>query len=45
MDYCGGWRIIHRDESEVQALVPPEYKSELHYDNNRTNIFLKVLIT
>jgi extracellular factor (EF) 3-hydroxypalmitic acid methyl ester biosynthesis protein len=44
MDYCGGWRIIHRNESEVQALVPPEYQSELHYDENRTNIFLKVLI-
>jgi extracellular factor (EF) 3-hydroxypalmitic acid methyl ester biosynthesis protein len=44
MDYCGGWQIIHRDEGEIQELVPEGYQTELHYDKNRTNIFLKVLI-
>ncbi len=44
MDYCGGWHIIHRDEKEIQEFVPPGYQIELHYDKNRTNIFLKILI-
>jgi len=44
MDYCGGWHIIHRDEGEIEELVPPGYQTELHYDKHRTNIFLKVLI-
>jgi extracellular factor (EF) 3-hydroxypalmitic acid methyl ester biosynthesis protein len=44
MDYCGGWRIIHRDEGELEALVPSGYQTELHYDENRTNIFMKVNI-
>jgi extracellular factor (EF) 3-hydroxypalmitic acid methyl ester biosynthesis protein len=44
MDYCGGWQIVHRDERELEALVPSRYQTELHYDKNRTNIFLKALI-
>ena len=44
MDYGGGWEIIHRDEKELMTLVPPEYKTELHFDINRANIFLKISI-
>ena len=24
MDYALGWEIIHRDEKEMEALIPPE---------------------
>ncbi len=44
MDYCGGWQIVHRDEGEMQRLVPSGYQSELHYDKNRTNMFMRVII-
>lgn len=44
MDYCGGWQIIHRDEEEVRSLVPPDYETELYYDRNRANIFLRIVV-
>lgn len=45
MDYCGGWEIIHRDEEEMKALVPPEHPIEIHYDRTRANVFLKAFIS
>lgn len=45
MDYGGGWEIIHRDEKEMAALVPPEYRTELYSDEKHTNIYLKIHIS
>lgn len=45
MDYCGGWEIIHRDEEEMKALIPPEHHTETYHDRTRTNIFLKVFVS
>ena len=45
MDYCGIWEIIHRDEEEMEALVPPEYKTELYSDKNHANIYFKIHIS
>jgi extracellular factor (EF) 3-hydroxypalmitic acid methyl ester biosynthesis protein len=44
MDYAGGWEIIHRDETEMEALVPSELDTEMHFDRNRANIYLKITV-
>jgi extracellular factor (EF) 3-hydroxypalmitic acid methyl ester biosynthesis protein len=44
MDYAGGWEVIHRDERQMEQLVPPGYEHEFHYDENRTNMFMKILV-
>jgi hypothetical protein len=43
--YCSGRQSLHRDEGEIEGFVPPGYQTELHYNKNRTHIFLKVIIT
>lgn len=42
MEYAFGWRIIHRSEAQVLAMVPDQYKTDLFYDRQKTNIILRI---
>ena len=44
MDYCGGWDIIHRNEAQMDALVPRGYPARHLADEMHANLFLKLSI-
>jgi extracellular factor (EF) 3-hydroxypalmitic acid methyl ester biosynthesis protein len=44
MDYAGGWEIIHRDEKQMEALIPPEHHTEIKFSKNHSNMYLKIHI-
>jgi extracellular factor (EF) 3-hydroxypalmitic acid methyl ester biosynthesis protein len=42
MDYAGGWEIIHRNDQEMEELIPPGYSFERYSDKKKANVFLKI---
>lgn len=44
MDYGLGWEIIHRNEKEMQALVPSGYTATFSHDERHTNIYMSIAV-
>ena len=41
-EYSAGWPLILRDEPEMLDLVPAGRKHEMHWDDNKINIYLEI---
>jgi hypothetical protein len=44
MDYGGGWELIHRDEREMEELVPSGHNIKTYFDKARANIYMKISV-
>jgi len=45
MDYVLRWQIFHRDEKQMEQLIPPGHKGQFFYDSLQTNIFQKIYMS